>query len=367
MPVSKKKMDASVQEYADGSHRRPRSVASWMARGAALAMGIATSLLMAELLLRLFFPQPASWLSIYRRHPRLPTFSLQPNAQSFVATGESNWWVFTDQDGHRIGSTPEPLERPYVLWLGDSFTFAHGVNFEESWLHLTHSVESARHRAVNAGVAGYGPSQYRAVLLDQLDRGNKPAHVVVVSYLGNDFHDTIWNKDIPVKNGTLGDAGDLKSWIKVNIHSYRLAARIYHRISGSPRSNTQAELNDYEQWATGTLADASSRYSAEFEQMASRCQSAGISFRVILIPTVETVAAVKHHGMTGMLQRIDYRTPLLHAHRIFQDLEISFLDLAPMLALHDPEEMYFAFDGHLTPGGHRVVYEAIAETYPEIQ
>ena len=61
---------------------------------AALALVSAVAgLLLAELGLRWFWPQPVSYLSIYAYHDTLPYVAM-PDQQVFVDTGESRWHIY---------------------------------------------------------------------------------------------------------------------------------------------------------------------------------------------------------------------------------------------------------------------------------
>src|SRR5205085_1913297 len=82
---------------------------------------------------------------------------------------------------------------------------------------------------VGTGVPGYGPVQYRQILEWELgERREPPKLLLVATYLGNDFHDCVRNRDLPVHDGVVSDRGDLKSAIKRRSHLYRAIARAYH-------------------------------------------------------------------------------------------------------------------------------------------
>ena len=61
------------------------------------------AMLLSEGALRVFAPQPPSWIPLYGRHPSKPMFRVAPNLDRFADTGESRWHVFTDADGLRTG------------------------------------------------------------------------------------------------------------------------------------------------------------------------------------------------------------------------------------------------------------------------
>ncbi|MCA8966653.1 MAG: SGNH/GDSL hydrolase family protein [Planctomycetes bacterium] len=346
---------------------------TWLFR--LLVLGIVSLLCggLLEGLVRVFVPQPPSWLAIYQRHPRLPTFALQPSAEALVETGEARWRVHTDAQGHRCAppaETPAPAApvRPEVLWLGDSFVFGHGADYQDCWVGLLASAPDAGHSHCNTGVPGYGPTQYREVLEDELAQGHKPAVVVAVSFLGNDFHDTVWNKDVPVMDGVIGGTAGLRSWLKRSLHSYRLVSQVYHRITGGgrPETDVEVELADPEQWRTGLLAEGERRYRDEFARMAARCRDAGLPFLVVLVPSQAMVEKWKQAGPPPGVEVADARAAVARAQKILADLEIRTVDLTPALAEQDPAAMYLRFDGHFTPAGHQVVY-GVLRALPELR
>jgi hypothetical protein len=117
-----------------------------------------------------------------------------------------------------------------VWCLGDSFTFGHGVDYDQSYVGLLSADVKPRWHFCNTAVPGYGPVQYRQLLQYHLDRGSQPSAVLVGTYVGNDFFDCIWGKDIPVVDGILGERKTWKTPVKRNSHLYRLCSKIYHNL-----------------------------------------------------------------------------------------------------------------------------------------
>ncbi|MCA8963765.1 MAG: SGNH/GDSL hydrolase family protein [Planctomycetes bacterium] len=342
------------------------------------ATALFSSVLIAELAVRVLMPQPTTWLQIYHRHPRLPQYSLEPNASALVETAETKWRIFVDEHGRRWAptkakGTPRDASASLgagsspVLWLGDSFTFGHGVDYELSWVGLLEADPGAHHAHVNTGVPGYGPTQYRAVLDDELENGLRPAAVVVATFLGNDFQDTIWEKDVPVENGIIGDAGGLKSWFKRTFHVCRLASRVYHQIKeGQPQEvSASDEMADPANWRSGQLAEAEQRYRDEFRRIAARCSERGVPVFGLILASPKMVAKVKEMGMPTTLDVADERAPIVHARKIFDELGIRVIDTTPALAARDAAEVFLPLDGHLTPEGHRIV-RGLLQEIPEI-
>jgi SGNH hydrolase-like domain, acetyltransferase AlgX len=319
-----------------------------------------------EIAVRFVAPQAPSWLDIYRRHPALPLYALQPNVSSRMETGETRWTVISDAEGFRVGRAHAvPDDRPTALWLGDSFVFGNSVDFENSFVGRLASDPRRRYRHVNAAVGGYGPTQYRETLEYLLAKGMRPAVVLVGTFLGNDFFDCLADKNLPVRDGVLVlEGGGLKNFLKRRLHLYRLASAAMHRLRPSPmsQSNLDRQMADPQAWAAGQLREGEQIYRAEFARIAALCREHGIALAVLVIPYATTVDAVRH----GNGDASGHELPRRHALAAFRELGIRYLDLTPALARRPVTETYFYYDGHLTSAGHAIVAEAIGSEWKDI-
>ncbi len=351
----------------------------WSLKGMVMKLAVATgmlilSLFLAEGLIRLVAPQPASWLDIYERHPSLPFFSLQPNAVREVDTGESRWSVYTDAEGNRVPVTITETDLPVALILGDSFTFGNGVNYEDSFVGRLNVGLDRAFRIKNTAVPGHGPSQYRQILEHALEVGSPVAAVLVVTYMGNDYYDCIWNKDLPVIDGIIGNEKSLRSFIKRHFHLYRLAAKVYHQTAHTNKdtSNLQENLYQPDSWRVSPLKESLDLYREEFGKIKAICDRESIPLMVFVMPTVDTVRAVADNGQEVKPQPVpttgttDYILPNKIAASVLTSLEIATTDLTEVLAQHDTDETYFRFDGHLTPRGNEIVSITMRDRIREV-
>jgi hypothetical protein len=323
----------------------------------------AAAIAIAEVTVRIAAPQPPSWLDVYRRHPALPTYTLAPRVERLIDTGETRWKVFTDAEGYRVSErdakTPKPADtRPVALVLGDSFTFAQSVDWEDSFVALL-DAGGALHW-VGTGVPGYGPVQYRQVLEWELaQRRETPKLLLVATFLGNDFHDCVRNRDLPVHDGVVSDRGDLKSAIKRRSHLYRLFARAYHVAVTRHDESAEVirETFDPAQWKdAGGLHQAAAIYDRELTRMAEIAKGRGIPMIVVLIPARESVEAMQGRVASKTL---DYDLPARFVRTRLQALGVPYVDLAPLFARHPVDTVYFGHDLHFTPFGHRLVVDAV--------
>jgi len=335
----------------------PRRLALRLALStAALLLAVAT----AEFGLRQFAPQPISWLSIYAPDDVLP-YRLAPGAQQRVETGETSWDVFVDAFGYRADG-PDAAgrnEATYLLGLGDSFAFGHGCNQEQSLYGLLdRGLEGVRVR--NAAVPGYGPTQYRQVLEHHLGQPGLVG-VVVTSFLGNDFHDGIWNKDRPITDGALGATAGRRYWLKKTSHLYRFLSAQAHALGlGRGESDLQlsAELMSHAAWVDGRLAEAERIYQTELERIRDLCRENDLPLFVVLLPARTTTddELLQAALQTAELAPEDWQRdlPTQKAAAVCARLGLPYFEAGELLRTLPPP-VYFRFDGHFRPETTRVL------------
>lgn len=339
---------------------------------AALTISLTATLVLSELFVRLVAPQPASWLAIYRSHPELPFFAMEPDRSLHVDTGETEWTVLTDERGFRRPSeSPTPSEpgQCAAIWLGDSFTFGHGVEYEESFVgRVAERTPQVTH--LNTAVAGYGPVQYRHTLTYLGELGAHFDWVFVVSYVGNDFHDTQWDKNPRVTDGILGNEGGLKSFLKRHLHVYRLLSAAYHRLGGGDRNAYAAideQLASAVAWKGEFLSAARERWGAEMRAIKDYAEARGEKVVFLVLPT-RAAAAAFHAGLSGSSEPAsasdaDPSLPVKEATRMLEEMGARYLDLTPVLGERPPSEVFFPLDGHLNPAANQRVADEILRQF----
>jgi hypothetical protein len=369
--------DTSAQHVSDVAAKPPQSGRPGVDRKR-LAFGFITLAMVSlvvlglcELLLRIAAPQPASWLDIYIRHARLPFFALQPRSERLVDTGETRWTIFTDDHGFRVAApvakqaaaAHADAGRPQAIVLGDSFTFAHGVDYEKSFVALLE--QGTAYRYVNTAVPGYGPTQYRQILEDEIAHSDQPPRLIVAAtFLGNDFQDCVWNKDVPVLDGVVGNPGGLKSLLKRNSHLYRLLTRTYHVFMPLPAEGTDALRHTFvpAEWQDGRILHAGAAgYERELARIAAIAGEHKARLLAVIIPARPTVEARRGSAAEPGL---DYEYPLQRARDVLERLHIAYVDPTDVLARQAADKLFYAFDGHLTPLAHRLVMQTVAPRIP---
>lgn len=336
---------------------------------AALLAGCGLSLVLAELGLRACAPQLPSWLAIYRAHPALPFYALEPNASVTVDAGESTWTVCTDAQGFRVGCAAQASSDPHpVLWLGDSFSFGHGVNFEESFVGLLANDPRCHSHQANTSVPGYGPVQYRQTLEYLLGSGLQPRAVLVCTYLGNDFFDCIWSKNLPIRNGVLGDEGGWKAFAKEHSHLYRLISARLHKWRPPPfaQAGLDAQMADEQSWIQGDLQRAEQVYREEFARISKLCVEHAIPLAVLVIPRSTLIDALAKGTATYAGDKSGLTRAWEHAQGVLHGLGLRVLDLTPVLVPEPVSRTFLYTDGHLSPRGNALVAEALRREFGDL-
>lgn len=148
------------------------------------------SALLAEGALRLFFDSPPTWKEPQVRHLESPLLGwvLPAGTDNFFTIDQP---VSTNSAGLRDDEIPvaKPPGELRVLALGDSFTFALGVAFEDLWVQrLERRLRSDLDggvEVINAGVAGYNTRQELIYLLSE--GLSWDPDVIVVAFYWNDL------------------------------------------------------------------------------------------------------------------------------------------------------------------------------------
>lgn len=344
---------------SSGPVRKAGSVRLLGLRLATLVVSVVVALLLGEGLVRLAAPQPAGWLDIFRRHPRLATYSMQPNAFRVVDTGEGRWTVQTDADGFRVGPVPR-RDGPVTLLIGDSFAFGLGVDYPQTFAAAlqTHFADS---RVVDAGVNGYGPVQYRQTLDDLLWGGMNPSRVIVSTYPANDFFDCGESKDLPVLDGIVANERTARAWVKRHSQLFRLVSRAMHRRAAGVEAGVLPEewkLCRADSWNSQPLSTDAQIYRREFASIARTCRERSIPLLVVVIPFDLTVAA---RGGAAVPPGVRPDLPDEQACRLLAELKIPYCDATDELAAVGARAAYFPYSRHLTAAGNAAVARCLVK------
>jgi len=344
---------------------------NWLVNLALLWFVLMLCMAVLELGVRILRPQKMSWLRHYKEDPVLHFVNL-PNLSLETDFGEARWTIYTDENGFRVGKN-RLIKRglPAVLWLGDSFAFGNGVDYERSFIGLLNAEKPERYYFVNTGVGGWGPIQYRQQLEMLLNKGMRPVEIFVATFVGNDFHDCVYDKTMTVRDGVLHvDAAGLRSEIKRHSHLYRILSNYYHRHAKVPTNfaQNQFEMAQPLKWESGVLKEGRKKFREQFEKIARVARERSIPLTVVIIPSKWTVDATAGQRFTPSadVQSFDPMLPIQITKTIFGELGVHYIDLTEALAVEPSDNTYYRFDEHWTPLGHQIVERAILRARPDL-
>ncbi|MFQ5702227.1 MAG: GDSL-type esterase/lipase family protein [Acidobacteriota bacterium] len=204
-----------------------------------IAGGSLAGLVLAEIVVRVFLPQPLLHdPDAFVEDPVLGA-RLKPGFSDRVTSTEfSSTWTI-NSGGYRgplAGERGAPSFR--IVALGDSFTFGYGVEEEESWPRRLESILNGRRDAsrwievVNLGVGGYGTWNEIRFLERERDLLH-PDLVLLAFYVGNDPDDNVREEAREAPEGpAIGSvraarpprSERLKRWMGTHSQLYNLVA-----------------------------------------------------------------------------------------------------------------------------------------------
>lgn len=339
----------------------------WRAALAALLIS-ATSVILLEVLVRLFMPQesPSLWLRPDEKYGHL----MKPNYhQKFAFSGTDFIMdVQTNSLGFRDEEPPPP--KPGVLnvvYAGDSFTFGHGVALEQRFDFLVKERLQAvgrSIRSINVGVNAWGTLQ--ATRYVQANLGSLHPDIVVLTFCENDPHDDSYFLEHGISFDRIRFPG--KDFLRAHSHLFRLAQHLF--LSYRKRvAMAQA--------STAAPAGATNEVSQKQEAQQARAKAEGVPSTAFAPPIsewqwqrteaflFEFMQGFRAHNPNGrlLLQATD---PLnedisTHLNALCERIPgATYVDLAPAASRLRLAERRLSFDGHWSPAMHAVSAEALA-------
>lgn len=299
---------------------------------------------------------------------------VRPNAVAHITTVEFDSVVSTNELGLRGG--PVTARRPgerRLLTLGDSFTMAREVDREETFTERVRQGLSERGepwRAWNGGVSGQS-TPGAVETLRRLRPMVQPDLVVLTFNLSNDLLDNARELD-PSVGGTgpeLHPAQPPNAWAEPTARLRELAARsaLFSQLtvwallmSGPENSVVRAHAREVEMTLEPDLLEellpATERALEDFEAL---CLETGVECLIGLAPPSYQVHD-ERAGPTYEAFGLDpsHADPQRQVVAIRRMTSLPVLDLTPKLRAASDERLYYAYDVHWTPEGHRVVAEA---------
>lgn len=378
---SAQKSAVDPEEREDG--RGVSVLVRWSANVLLFGISMAFALGAAELAVRLVAPQqlimvrPDIWQAVDSlgwRHAG--------NLDTELNTGERTVAFVTDQEGFRVGREGRREAADSLLLIGDSFMAALQVEHEQSLAGLIEdSLRGPEGQTVavrNAGVGSWGPAQYLVFGRRRLTSFGYGLSVVSV-FTGNDV---VGRRDeyIPMAERGEGpgfrvplslsrdawidhvarpinDALESRSHLFVFLKSRLEPLRIRLGLSAAyvPRGILKARAEGSE-WAV--TADI-------FADLAAAADSASVPIVFVLIPAeyqVDRDLFASHAAAFGIdVADVDLDQPNERLRREMEARGLNVIDALPTFrrATRDGVTLYGSVDSHLSPSGHRVLFDVL--------
>lgn len=249
-----------------------------------------------------------------------------------------------------------------VAFIGDSFTMGlYAADVEHSFVGITDSMLlPLGYEVLNFGVGGYGWKDM-TLILDEEVRKFQPDHVVLSTFIGND----IWDSE----RGLLPEsaiAGDKKSsgstlydWSALfRLYSNFRTAMLLQKLKQEDPFIPKIDMASDRLYVEGahapmpdSLRGVIRNNLAEIGKMKALCDSMGATFQVISLPFEDQVYSKMERG-----DDFDVYSPQSYLSEYCAMDSIPYFDVLPALRKHafdTKERLYYIWDPHFNPAGHR--------------
>ena len=299
------------------------------------------------------------------------SFSLVPGIEDVHYSREFKVTYRINGQGFR--GDPVPLPKPrgkkYLMVLGDSFVFGHGVNDEEmvtaQLKKLYRQNGQADVEVINAGfMSGTSPDDAYAFLTSPPGRAFDPDVVIQCIFLGNDFWDMnghVWeqldSRGLPAKVRGLQDfpnelhgRGKIpffkKNMILSHLSSPQLIMRLYFVLFGLPDRNQRIKAKE-----ARTLREnpgLPQNLKDILHGMKNETIQRGVQLMVGIILTNLQVEKRPHQF---------YDTQLVHLTSFLDQEGVEYVVFGQNIGLRS--EDHYPQDGHWRPSGHKKVAKVL--------
>ncbi len=365
---------------------KPPALRRLPGRLALLAGGLLAGLLLAEVAARLLQPDAAADL-LFNAPDNAP-LGLHCTDRELISRPCPGFSGVDASLGYRVrirvnalglrGPEPGPASGARWLATGDSFTFAAQVDEDDTFVARLGARTGIEFW--NAGSDGYGTWQ-ATIRYRRLDGRLGVEGVLHTFFLGNDFTD---DRLFPVlreqvrrsgrADGTPIPREPAPAWRRfLSRHSYlwgRLQMRRrtaeLSRPDSPERGRWRSELAPFTRSGAGELRALLPETRRALAELRDETRRRGDRLLVAVAPpafVVDETRLAATFALVGLDPAdADPDAPGRAALGLLADLGVEACDLTPALraARAAGERVYFTYDGHWTPAGHRVVAETVA-------
>lgn len=319
-----------------------------------------------------------------RRYDPVYGHDLVSKFDGYDVWGEQRYRLTTNSLGFKDASTrdvPLTSDAHRVLLMGDSFTEAIGVSFEDSFAGLLSKAGEERPNKIaflNAGVSDYSPINYYKKIQFLLDRGLKFDEVVLLPDVSDAFDEAVskfciddderyhaYCKDIPDPTGKRPAMRTwdesfvitnkvrimLKFWIQVKLGNQRKALE-----SAFSRASWTMDSSNPGKYKPLGLEGGVERSLHNAAKLSDLLASRGIPLTVAVYPWPQQIARNDRDSKQVSL----WRNFCLSRCKSFIDLFPPFF----VAAEHDNDwykHFYIYGDVHFSVAGNRIMYEELGK------
>jgi lysophospholipase L1-like esterase len=330
-------------------------------------------LLVSEGLLRMFWPQekqiiisewqgtkPVSWgikddVLGHRLQPNTEVVERAPEFTVRYATNDQGF-----RAGPKLGESAAPTqETERILVVGDSFAFGYASNWSDTWTARTERYLKAmgmQVEVINAGVPGYD-TRSETLLLERVIERYQPS-VVLLAFLPNDlFTNSPISRSEAMRQEVDNRVAEIRGAKLGGLHSVNLAKRA---VMSFDRAYSQLYLlTQRKEYFILPLSAHGREQVKTTEELLERAnqiaQRSGARLVVLSIPQLfQVIHAARGYDFPG----VDSYWVDRHfgGHAVANDYEwIPTLDQLAELYRGGETDLYYRFDGHLTPEGNDVI------------
>ena len=268
--------------------------------------------------------------------------------------------VTIDQFGNRI---PEPLDSPDIIFLGDSFTFGHGLNDDETFafIYCAQTGDSC----ANLGRSGSGTLVQVGVLKHYLEtekwrpRKVKLFVLAMTAHLasGNDLLDNYYFRRVKEvkaeavdENAALRATQSVKApfhidiWLRLrrwSLAHLNMARLVYFRFAPALRLALATSPSEE------TLELALEATREAFHGIRALGVEYGFNLSIYIVHPVQDIAGGTDEETTAMIRGISGGLDIVSTATLFKE---------------NPKRYYFGFDGHLNTQGARRIADFLVST-----
>ena len=317
------------------------------------------------------------------------SYDLEKNCKAYETKKTMKTYkVFTDNNGFRVSGENKGNKKDKnnsVIFLGDSFTYGIGLNYEDTIVGILES-KNINYDVFNLGVPGYSPSILKYRLQEILKAGYKPKKIFYLMDL-TDVHDEAnrWTKIFEAKNPVILDIAIHKEIEKVFTFkkNFKMTRLLIYNLNKSFR-NLRKEINkksfeeadktigktqwgsfthlpyeklDKEFWSPNDFNSGINNIKTNVKLISNMASEIKSDFYIVVYPWAETLEyGEKYFNWQNFSQELcvfSNCTKLINAFSKFLKIKENFT--------YWKKEIYFLQDIHLNAKGNRILAEIIYE------